>query len=160
MTGIQIGNNTLLRIIFSIAYACFLVFFAIFDIKNKRVPNKALAYFIPIVLLSVPIGIVSGEERLIIYLLDRLCAVIIIGASVTGISLMTHDSIGGGDIKLIALLCIVHGLSDMTAILLVALFLAMIIGILIRTIKRQKAIHLAFVPYLALGCIASLILKF
>ena len=129
---------------------CLTAGFAIYDVKTRRVPDRALfvfcAYAFWAPFLSYP-GISGGTE-----------AAWAFGSSLMGAAagfllllfaaIISKDGtgIGGGDIKLTAVLGYVYGPYRLAGILLTASLLASLAAFLFR---KQKSIP--FVPFLAAG---------
>lgn len=129
---------------------CLTAGFAIYDVKTRRVPDRALfvfcAYAFWAPFLRYP-GISGGTE-----------AAWAFGSSIMGAAagfllllfaaIISKDGtgIGGGDIKLTAVLGYVYGPYRLAGILLTASLLASLAAFLFR---KQKSIP--FVPFLAAG---------
>ena len=149
MTGIPTVNSMISNGYFWLAW-CLTAGFAIYDVKTRRVPDRALfvfcAYAFWAPFLRYP-GISGGTE-----------AAWAFGSSLMGAAagfllllfaaIISKDGtgIGGGDIKLTAVLGYVYGPYRLAGILLTASLLASLAAFLIR---KQKSIP--FVPFLAAG---------
>lgn len=138
----------------------FLVFFAIYDIQHKRVPDLALACFLPFVLLSLPINFAAGSEFGIPVWLMPVIGVLAGGGTLLFAAVATHGGIGGGDIKLAAMLGFVYGPYGILLALFFAAPLAMLFGIYARHRTKSRFFSLPFVPFLIIGCCVAIILKF
>ena len=149
MTGIPTVNDMISNGYFWLAW-CLTAGFAIYDVKTRRVPDRALfvfcAYAFWAPFLRYP-GISGGTE-----------AAWAFGSSLMGAAagfllllfaaIISKDGtgIGGGDIKLTAVLGYVYGPYRLAGILLTASLLASLAAFLSR---EQKSIP--FVPFLAAG---------
>lgn len=149
MTGIPTVNDMISNGYFWLAW-CLTAGFAIYDVKTRRVPDRALfvfcAYAFWAPFLRYP-GISGGTE-----------AAWAFGSSLMGAAagfllllfaaIISKDGtgIGGGDIKLTAVLGYVYGPYRLAGILLTASLLASLAAFLFR---KQKSIP--FVPFLAAG---------
>ena len=149
MTGIPTVNDMISNGYFWLAW-CLTAGFAVYDVKTRRVPDRALfvfcAYAFWAPFLRYP-GISGGTE-----------AAWAFGSSLMGAaagfllllfaSIISKDGtgIGGGDIKLTAVLGYVYGPYRLAGILLTASLLASLAAFLFR---KQKSIP--FVPFLAAG---------
>ena len=150
MTGIQTVNDLPVALYESIVCAVLLAF-SLYDIKTQRVPDKALAVFIPIVLLG---PFLSGMEATFPLLLQSALGAVCGFGVLLAAGLVSKDGsgIGGGDIKLAGLIGFVFGPYRMIAILLFAALLAAPAGfIFMRGRKRGAPLHMAFVPFLTFG---------
>lgn len=125
--------------------------FAAYDIKNRRVPDWALACFMPVAVLSLAFyGVAPGYEILLYGLLGLLAG----GLPLLAAAMVTDGGIGGGDIKLAALLGVAYGPYGVMTALIVATLGALLIGGLRHGGPTGRALHLPFVPFLFLGCAA------
>ena len=149
MTGIPTVNSMISNGYFWLAW-CLTAGFAIYDVKTRRVPDRALfvfcayAFWAPFLRYR---GISGGTE-----------AAWAFGSSLMGAAagfllllfaaIISKDGtgIGGGDIKLTAVLGYVYGPYRLAGILLTASLLASLAAFLSR---EQKSIP--FVPFLAAG---------
>lgn len=149
MTGIPTVNDMISNGYFWLAW-CWTAGFAVYDVKTRRVPDRALfvfcAYAFWAPFLRYP-GISGGTEDAWAF-----------GSSLMGAAagfllllfaaLVSKEGagIGGGDIKLTAVLGYVYGPYRLAGILLTASLLASLAAFLSR---EQKSIP--FVPFLAAG---------
>lgn len=137
----------------------FLAGFALYDKRHHRIRNAALLAFLPWCLFS----------PLLMY-----CAFPCLSPAYWGIwsasgfgagfvlllavSLATNGGIGGGDIKLVALLGIPFGVFGlMTALVLSCLFALAHLSIR-KAYKKEAAKNIPFAPYLFFGCAAAMLL--
>lgn len=125
--------------------------FAAYDIKYRRVPDWALACFMPVAALALAFyGVAPGYEVLLYGLLGLMSG----GLPLLAAAMVTDGGIGGGDIKLAALLGLAYGPYGIMAALMIATLAALLIGGLRRVGPPRRALHLPFVPFLFLGCAA------
>lgn len=153
MIGIPAVNS------FEMIYYLFLLLcltaFAIYDIKHKRVPDLALACFLPYILLSM---FFDGTASQLPGLMPAM-GMLIGGGTLLFSAMITNGGIGGGDIKLCALLGFVYGPYGIILILFLATIMVMMFGLSFRN-QAGHLLHLPFVPFLAVSCCAVTILKF
>lgn len=130
--------------------------FAIYDIRHKRVPNKALALSLP-VFLAAPFFHTAAQG-----LPDLLSTVInaFLGAGAGfGILLLAAllsragGGVGGGDIKLAAAIGFTYGPSGTLFVLLTASILCLPFAGLYSRAKKGQPFSLPFVPFMATGCV-------
>ena len=138
-----------------------LLFLALYDYRHHKVRNAALLAFLPWCLFSIPLSIRQEPFFppvliIIMAFLGFLCG----GALLLSISMTTNGSIGGGDIKLLALLGICHGASGILRILTISCFLALIHLGCRSLLRKRNPNRIAFVPYLAAGYCLYLILQY
>lgn len=149
MTGIPTVNDMISNGYFWLAW-CWIAGFAVYDVKTRRVPDRALfvfcvyAFWAPF--LTYP-GIFGGTEAAWAF------GSSIMGAAAGFLLLLfaaliskERTGIGGGDIKLAAILGYLYGPYRLAGILLTASLLASLAAFLFR---KQKSIP--FVPFLAAG---------
>lgn len=161
MTGIPTVNSEIPAVAYYLLLILIVAVFACYDLKHKRVPNRALAYFMPYVCLSLPINYFFFEIKPA----GTLPGSAILGAAFGGMIMMaaalaTNGGIGGGDIKLTFLLGLVYGPYGILLILLIAAPSALLIGLFKKLFYGEKTIRLALVPFILFGCIFATLLKF
>ena len=166
MTGTQIGNSSLFLLYETLVCLCILGF-AIYDVRKRRVPDLALAIFLPFALLSPFI-------RATAFPLWRLLlpsAIMSLGGAAAGFGILLSAAlfseggagIGGGDIKLAAIMGFIYGPSQTIGILFIASLLAVITAFFIKDRRENGHLSLPFVPFLAAGSLAvtaTVLLKF
>lgn len=151
--------------------------FAAYDLRTRRVPDRGLLFFCPAALAApflqwlaaqggqaLPAGI--ELPPLSAFLLSSLTGaatgfLILLAAALTSRDGM---GIGGGDIKLAAVLGFIYGPSRMAAILLTASGLAAITALIMNHKDRRagnpRGLSLPFVPFLAAGSLAVTLTAF
>ena len=140
MTGIPIENSLwtayLLTIFFVVAG------FAVYDVLYRRVPDRALVFFIPLAALA---PVLQGY-----FLLNHGLGFCIPLAA----ALATNSTgLGGGDIKFCGILGLVYGPSGMALVFLTAAVTAMPVIFLLRRLYRTgQPLAIPFLPFLACGC--------
>ena len=168
--------------------------FAAYDLRTRRVPDRALLLFCPVALaapflnaldacmpadtfvtwneqttMSMALTAAMAEKGLSRFLAALLSS--LTGAA-TGFLILLAAAlvskngagVGGGDIKLAAAMGFAYGSSCMINILLIASGIAAIASLIIARQKRngdtQKSLSLPFVPFLAIGSLASTLSAF
>ncbi len=149
-TGIPNVNN--FTVLYQVFTLLFMLLFALYDYRHHLVKNHALWYFslwslIPVITAlitdSIPVCIHTVSQALLGFLSG--------GLLLLAVSVMTNESIGGGDIKLSALLGLIHGPVLMLRILLYASLLVLVIVLIRKLSHRPLKQSIPFVPYLFLG---------
>lgn len=130
----------------------YLIGLSVYDIRYKRVTNTSLLLLLPAVFL-IGITEIRSAGDMLSFLLGGLSG----GGILLAASMATGGGIGGGDIKLMALLGLMAGLYDTLFILMTASVLALLYGTAERIVTHDKNLRLAFVPFLTLGYAATLI---
>ena len=156
MTGIPTVNSHILFVYELPAVAC-IAGFAAYDLKKKRVPDRALLLFLPFA-LAAPI-IRAGAFGTALLPLLLLCS--LTGAAAGFVILLAAAmlsregaGIGGGDIKLAAVMGFIYGPSRMLAILLTASGLAACVSLAVKCRRKSEMLSLPFVPFLMAGSLA------
>ena len=134
--------------------------FAFYDHRHHRVRNAALLAFLPWCLLSLPLAVYACPGTTLPGAVLH-CAMGFLSGFLLllSVSLATDGGIGGGDIKLVALLGIPFGASGlMAALALSCLFALAHLGIR-KAFQRKPAGDIPFAPYLFFGCMAVTLLR-
>lgn len=158
MIGTPIGSNSLI-LLYELFVFGWIIGFAVYDLLQRRVPDRALVFFCPFA-LAAPLIRTAYSLRW----QDTFSS---FGISLTGAAagfiillaaaLISSDGmgIGGGDIKLTAIMGFIYGPYRITGILLVASALASVAVIMIGQKKQEENSTLPFVPFLAAGSLVS-----
>lgn len=170
MTGIPIENNLwtayLLTIFFVVAG------FAVYDVLYRRVPDRALVFFIPLAALAPVLqGYFLLNHGLPPLFLWPVATHALVGALLgfcipLAAALATNGTgLGGGDIKFCGILGLVYGPSGMALVFLTAAVTAMPVIFLLRRLYRTgQPLAIPFLPFLACGCctatLAQLFLRY
>lgn len=159
MTGTRNVNN--LPAWYQTITLLLLLSFAFYDAKHHKVRNAALLAFLPWCLAAVYFNYQTRPWLPIsLLLLYHLLGFLSGSMMLLLISLLTKGSIGGGDIKLVALLGILYGSLGTCSILLIASLLAIMYLGLLFILKKPHINHLPFVPFLSGGCIITSLLTY
>lgn len=157
MIGIPTVNDPVC-LLYEFLVLCCIAGFAAYDLKKKRVPDRALVFFCPIS-LSAPLFHCR-------FLFSAQSVLPELGLSFAGMAsgffillaaaLISHDGagIGGGDIKLAALMGFIYGPYRLLAILLIAAFLAGCFASVLQHKRQKLPLCLPFVPFLAIGSLS------
>ena len=132
----------------------YLAFLAVYDIRHKRVTDRSLILFLPIILLKCTLTVICGSLTDLIPMLVGAAAgfgILLIAA------MLTNGGIGGGDIKLAGVLGLATEVSGMCVMLTVASIAAVLYGAIYNKLKKT-AIRIPFVPFMAVGYVITLII--
>lgn len=157
MTGTRIGNSCLFLLYGALVCLCILGF-AIYDVRKRRVPDLALAVFLPFALLSPFIRAMAFP----LWQLFLPSAIISLGGAAAGFGILLSAAlfseggagIGGGDIKLAAIMGFIYGPSQIIGVLFIASLLAVLAAFFIKGRQENGSLSLPFVPFLAAGSLA------
>lgn len=148
MTGTANVNS--LTAAYRLATLIPLFLFALYDHRHHLIRNAALLAFLPWCLLYFPVSLLSGRLPVGI-ICESLLGFLAGGALLLIICLVTNGGIGGGDIKLVALLGIPLGLSGILLLLLLSCLLALLHVALLDMVKGSTPASIPFAPYLFAG---------
>lgn len=130
--------------------------FAIYDLRHKRVPNKALAFSLSI-FLATPFLHTAAQG--LPGILPALMNALLGSGAGFGIlllaALISKDGggVGGGDIKLAAAMGFAYGPHRILFILLFASVLCLPVAGYFSRAKKSRPAALPFVPFMATGCL-------
>lgn len=148
-TGIQTVADFYIRTAYYLTVLGGVTALGIYDMKRRRVPNWALAVLLPIALLSLALP--PMPRPLWPELLRSVFGFLMGGLLLLVVAMATKGGVGGGDIKLCALLGIIAGPQGILLTLLIAAALAMTAGGIFRLVTKEKLQSIPFVPFLAVG---------
>lgn len=150
MIGIQSVNN--LFLIYQLLTLLFILLFAIYDQRHHLIRNDALGFFLLWCLLSMPVEVISLNISPWYQPLLKSGLGFVAGFSILFcVALVSHGGIGGGDIKLVAVLGIPYGAFGLLSILFIVSIMATIISSVLSRMNKLDTEHIPFAPYLFLG---------
>lgn len=129
----------------------FLALFALYDLRYHKVRNLALLLFLPWCLLSTPVILFTEPLPWSLILLKSINGFIAGGLALLIAAMLTDGGVGGGDIKLTALLGFSLGPARICAVLCFAAVLALVLTKLRAFFYDRTPSRIAFVPYLFVG---------
>ena len=160
MTGTQTVSDLIALSYESLVFCCILGF-AAYDICKKRVPDRALVFFCPVALASLPVHMrASGAGTSFWAVLGLSLAGCASGFLILLAAAMLSKGgtgLGGGDIKLAAVTGFIYGPYRMLETLMLAALLAAAAALMIGCRRRDKTLSIPFVPFIAAGSLATLI---
>lgn len=150
MTGILSVSN--LFTLYYIITLIFILLFAIYDQRHHKICNKPLLAFLIWCLFSIPVAIVADSVSPWYYPLLKSGLGFITGFMILFcVALITKGGVGGGDIKLVAVLGIPFGAAGLLAILFISSVIAIIVLTILDRLNKLDVEHIPFAPYLFLG---------
>lgn len=161
MTTITLNAVDVFRSVIELAIIGYLIYLSIYDIRYHKIRNNAVLLFIPIVMMKCTLRVCRGTLNvpgtLFAYVPMLLGAaagfVILLSAA-----MITHGGIGGGDIKLTAVLGLAAGFTGTLVSLVVASLAAAGYGAFQMYVRKKPKVSLAFVPFLLTGYTVSLLI--
>lgn len=189
MTGTPIVNNSTILSAYGLLVLACTAGFGAYDLRTRRVPDRGLLAFCPVSLAApflqwlaaqggqgfptaailqngqlFPIPAAEAAAPLPSFLLSSLAGASTGFLILLAAALASMDGIGGGDIKLAAVLGFIYGPSRMAVILLTASGLAAITALIMNRRNRRagnpRVLSLPFVPFLAAGSLAVTLTAF
>lgn len=122
------------------------------DYKKKIIPNFM------IVALAIFVILLNVWKFNMGYTLSTMTSFLVIGVLTLVLHIISKNSIGMGDVKLLAVTSALLGIHYMFSILFITLILSSILGIVLLTIfKKEKNQTIAFAPVLLVGFLVSVI---
>lgn len=160
MTGTQTVSD-LVTLSYESLVLCCILGFAAYDIHTKRVPDRTLVLFCPVALLSLPIHMWAASAGTSFWAVLGLS----LAGSVSGFLILLTAAmlskggtgLGGGDIKLAAVIGFIYGPYRMLEILMLAALLSAGAALVIGCRRRDKTLSIPFVPFIAVGSLTTLI---
>ena len=163
MIGIRIVNDLNVWIYESLIF-CGIAGFAVYDLFKRQVRDRALVLLCLAAAVSplVHAWPLIDWPLLLLYFLYFLSGAAMSFLILLGAAIFTKhgDGIGGGDIKLAAVMGFIYGPLKMTAILLIASALAAVTALALQRKPGNKRLSLTFVPLLAIGSLTVTIVTF
>ena len=153
----EVFTMTIILSVIELAIIGYLIYLSVYDIRHHKVTNNSILMYIPVVMLKCTVNVCMGT--LFDYVPMLLGAAAGFGILLSA-AMLTHGGIGGGDIKLAAVLGLAAGLKGMLVTLVVASLGAAIYGIAYKKIKKTDKISLAFVPFMLAGYVIALLAGF
>lgn len=157
MMTITLNGVDVCRSVIELAIIGYLIYLSIYDIRHHKVTNDSVLLYIPIVTLKCTVLVCMGTLLVYVPMLLGAAAGFAILLSA---AMLTHGGIGGGDIKLAAVLGLAAGLKGMLVTLLVASLGAAVYGIIHKKILKKEKLAIAFVPFMFVGYVVALLTGF
>lgn len=136
-----------------------LFFFAFYDINTRTIPNLFLICFIPLAAFSPFVYLMEGRSPLSV-ILNPILGFLIGGLVLLAPAMLSKGGIGGGDIKLAAMLGFIFGPGGILFILLLSTVTALVVAAIKRGVTKKKVASLAFVPFYFIGASVFLVLNY
>ena len=149
--------TTIIHSVVELAIIGYLIYLSIYDIRHHKVTDSSVLLYIPIVTLKCTVEVCLGTLFDYVPMLLGAAAGFVILLSA---AMLTHGGIGGGDIKLAAVLGLAAGLQGMLVTLLVASLGAAIYGVVHKYILKKDMLAIAFVPFMLVGYVIALLIGF
>ena len=136
--------------------SCVLLFLTFVDLDHRILPDKVTLPGIAVGLIVAPlVGLTTFPESLIGVVAGggALYLIALAGSAVFG-----KESMGGGDIKLAAMLGAFLGWQGVIVFLFVAFFVGAVVGVAVLAARRSEGDHtIPFGPFIALGAFVAML---
>ena len=132
---------------------------AIYDIREKRIPNKLILIMLASWFVSIFPGLFINTGAVLPLVKDSLIGFLMGGGIFITIYLISKKGLGGGDVKFIAAAGLYLGLNGCISTILCGTLLSALVGlslIMLKKIERKTPIPL--VPFLYIGILVTLFL--
>lgn len=146
---------------FQVCFIGLLLIATVTDLRERIIPDEVSFYGIVFALLmSYAFPVLQHETDHRLGIADSVLGALVGGGllyavAVVGDFIYKRESMGGGDIKLLAMIGAFVGVGQVFLTILVASFLGAAVGIVLKLVKRAEVI--AFGPFLALGGVVSIL---
>ena len=151
MTGTQNVNS--LFCLYHITTLIILFLFAVYDFRHHKIRNVHLCAFLFWCLFSIPLtAFIKSDTLWHIIFFHNLSGAFCGFSTIFTAALLTHGGIGGGDIKLVALLGFLYGTNGLVIILLISCAAIFVHFGLYRLLGKKILFAIPFAPYLFAGC--------
>ncbi len=124
-----------------------LIMGAYFDFQSRIIPD-----WINVLILLA--GLINIQP------LESLAGFVLCPLPLLIMALIVNDSIGGGDIKIVAALGFANGIENTVVVLIMSLIFAILFTLLYYQMKRERSsLYFPFVPYVYLSWISAQIIS-
>lgn len=135
-----------------------LILLAYIDCKKKIIPNKILLVMLILRLILIITEIFLYKDIIYSILLSRFLGLIAGGGAFLLAAFIPKNSIGMGDIKLVAIIGFYIGIEDLFSCIIWSLLISLISGVaLILAKKISSKDMIPFAPFLMLGTVLTLV---
>lgn len=130
-----------------------------YDIRYRKIKNRALILFFFWCLLSIPVNLQTGPIFPLFCICEAVLGFLFGGLLLLLAAMLSNNGVGGGDIKLAALLGILYGPYGVLFILAAASLSVLAFHALERYFYCRKTLSLPFAPFLFLGSLMAVYLQ-
>ncbi len=137
-----------------------LIILAYIDYNKKIIPNKIL-----LAMIGLRLGLMITEAFIYKDMIYSIALSSFFGMAAGGgafllAALIMKNSIGMGDVKLVAVIGMYVGIGDLFSCMILSLLISLVTGVILIAAKKiTSKDFMPFAPFLALGTILTLILK-
>lgn len=153
-------NYELIKIISYIVLINSLVLLAFIDYMQRIIPNKILLLMIVLRLLFITVEITLYNHMIYSILLSSFLGLVAGGVVFLLSALILKNSIGMGDVKLVAVIGFYVGIGNLFSCVMLSLIISFIVGVILILAKKiNRKDFIPFAPFLMLGTFLTLIFR-
>jgi prepilin signal peptidase PulO-like enzyme (type II secretory pathway) len=153
-------NYELVKILSYIVLINALILLAYIDYKQKIIPNKILMSMIVIRLIFITVEAILYKNMIYSIILSSFLGLVAGGGTFLLAAFIIKNSIGMGDVKLVAVIGLYVGIGDLFSCIILSLLISLIVGvILILSKKINSKDFIPFAPFLMIGTILTLFFR-
>lgn len=158
MQKIDFGGKNMLQIINYIILISSLILLAYIDFRKKIIPNKILLAMLVLRLTLISIEALLYKNMVYSILLSSFLGLIVGGGAFLLVALILKNSIGMGDIKLVAVIGFYVGIENLFSCVICSLLISLICGVVLILAKKISSKDMIpFAPFLMLGTFITLV---
>lgn len=148
----------MLQIINYIILISSLILLAYIDFRKKIIPNKILLAMLVLRLTLISIEALLYKNMVYSILLSSFLGLIVGGGAFLLVALILKNSIGMGDIKLVAVIGFYVGIENLFSCVICSLLISLICGVVLILAKKISSKDMIpFAPFLMLGTFITLV---
>lgn len=133
-------------------------FIALEDLQTKTIKNEMLKIMLLCWVCIVAMQILVAPEVGITFFLQGIGGFLICGAVFLAVYLLSHQGLGGGDVKFMAVAGLFLGVSYIFIAMIIGTTLASVVGIvLIITKKMDRKTTMPLAPFLYIGILCAIL---
>lgn len=135
-----------------------LILLAYIDFKKKIIPNKILLAMLILRLILIGIEVLLYRNMIYSILLSSFLGLLVGGGAFLLVAFILKNSVGMGDIKLVAIIGFYVGIENLFSCVICSLLISLICGVaLILAKKINSKDMIPFAPFLMLGTFITLV---
>lgn len=135
-----------------------LILLAYIDFKKKIIPNKILLAMLILRLILIGIEVLLYKNMIYSILISSFLGLLVGGGAFLLVAFIIKNSVGMGDIKLVAIIGFYVGIENLFSCVICSLLISLICGVaLILAKKINSKDMIPFAPFLMLGTFITLV---
>ncbi len=150
----------MIKIINYIVLVLALILLAYIDYKKRIIPNKILIAMLILRLMLMIIEMFLYRGYIYSIILSSIIGLVAGGGAFLLVALILKNSIGMGDIKLVAIIGFYIGIESLFSCIICSLFISLLCGVVLILAKKISSKDMIpFAPFLMFGTILSIVLR-